>query len=1087
MDMMTKSATGLRLVQWARFQDEKFKIEGSTLFTGVNGIGKPSILYARAYLLTANTQFNKAAKDKERTVLGYVRGDTKSEGADRYLRSGEVVSYIAMEFWSPFDKEYLVVGVCIESASELNCKSSWFICKDARLNQINFTEVEGKTIRFTPKNELTVDGRRLKSADFFGSRNVERVLRALGLRCEREVDKYRSKLLKMMAFNPENNIERFIQDCVLDSGKVNSLESLRELRKRLDSTSEMYENLKKCKSQLELIENYAVDYEKKVRELNIGEMMFRYQNIKEKEEEKRRQEENIKVYAHKLKDLDEKKEDINNKQTAAQKRLRIAENNDYYRDMQESIGALEHQREQANFQIKNYRQKVAALKNLQSKMAELLKWTDEYFVTEEPDKRYLRALAEKSYSVDEKVHAFSTFAGRLQKQKECLLRNKFLCEERIQELESELTELEVNIKRLKASQIVFPKNIEQSRKIIEESLQAMGIRTEVRIFAELVQEIKDEQWRSAIETFLGQKRFNLIVDGTYCQKVMEIVEEKKLHDIKVVITDKLPDTQVVPKSAAAMLEIPNAYARRFANYLLNGIHLCESVQELHEYPLGGLMKNGMLAKSYALSYMKVEKTSFYLGRDAVKLQLEEAQKQKAEKCAILRNKRNSEDLYQTRCNHIESVDWRLESYDFGAATKLDEENENVRALELQIKTIKEDPTLMAAMEERDNAIRECEKLNTEFSSVSQEIGSCKSKKEECENRLSTIAEEIELSREDYDNQCLEHPELKQAMIDEYQKRIAAKNDGFTVISLQKIRKLEHESVQCKETMENAQIEYCRIAATDVVRRGVEYIPFYRNEYREVSCSKIEQAADKLAKSKKDMENSFMNDFVAELNETIQAALAEKDKINNELSKIPFGNDRYRFVMTRKPERQVFFSICDKLSSYLDSTQVYMNSDRSDEEMETYIHEFMEKVLDEEDDEEYTDYRKYFVYNMKIISRQGDREILSDLSKKQGSASGGEKQTPYFIILAAGLIQYYPKDRCCARIAFIDEAFSAMSRERIEQMVKYLNTNGFQVFYAAPQEKISSIGSSVQTTVTLVPSGRYSHAVEGLVKEIQNAK
>ena len=103
-------------------------------------------------------------------------------------------------------------------------------------------------------------------------------------------------------------------------------------------------------------------------------------------------------------------------------------------------------------------------------------------------------------------------------------------------------------------------------------------------------------------------------------------------------------------------------------------------------------------------------------------------------------------------------------------------------------------------------------------------------------------------------------------------------------------------------------------------------------------------------------------------------------------------------------------------------------------------------------------------------------------KKQGSASNGEKQTPYFIILAASLLQCYPENTCCARLAFIDEAFSALSRERIEQMVRYFEENHFQVFYAAPPEKINSIGQFIDSTVSLIVTGRYTNAVEGLVKQ-----
>ena len=121
--------------------------------------------------------------------------------------------------------------------------------------------------------------------------------------------------------------------------------------------------------------------------------------------------------------------------------------------------------------------------------------------------------------------------------------------------------------------------------------------------------------------------------------------------------------------------------------------------------------------------------------------------------------------------------------------------------------------------------------------------------------------------------------------------------------------------------------------------------------------------------------------------------------------------------------------------------------------------------------------------MKIISKQGDKEVVADLSKKQGSASNGEKQTPYFIILAASLLQCYPANTCCARLAFIDEAFSALSRERIEQMVRYFEENHFQVFYAAPPEKINSIGQFIDSTVSLIVTGRYTNAVEGLVKQV----
>ena len=119
--------------------------------------------------------------------------------------------------------------------------------------------------------------------------------------------------------------------------------------------------------------------------------------------------------------------------------------------------------------------------------------------------------------------------------------------------------------------------------------------------------------------------------------------------------------------------------------------------------------------------------------------------------------------------------------------------------------------------------------------------------------------------------------------------------------------------------------------------------------------------------------------------------------------------------------------------------------------------------------------------MQITSRQGSEETVSELSRKQGSASGGEKQTPYYIILAAALMQFYPRNRCCARLAFMDEAFSAMSPDRVEQMVRYFENNHFQVIYAAPPQKINEIGSHIASTVSLFVNGKYPVAVDGAVR------
>lgn len=1082
MSMNRKTATKLLLVQWARFQNECIRLEGSTLLTGVNGSGKSTVLDAMTYLLTGNTQFNKAAKDRDRTVIGYVRGDTKSNGTERYLRTGEVISYIAMEFWSPLDQSFLVVGVCMESDNEIACRSSWFVCRDARIDEINFTSTEGKRIRFTPKNELAVRGEKLRSAEFLGKeRGVEQVLRALGLRCN--ASKYRSRLLKMMAFNPENNIDQFIQDCVLEPGRVDSLKELREQRHQFDHIKEMYENLRSSKAQLETIEQRTGEYERKLRSLRIRELMLLYQDLREKEEEKKQEEIRLEALKTKKERLEIRQKELDKRYKEAGERCRIAENNDIFRGVRESIQALERQIEKLNEEKEKQENGLALLMKLQAQISAILKWADPFIEVEEEDRNCLAHLSEGGRQIEEKLRSYLRFKEQMQGQKQIFWEEEIHCGDRIRELDQELDELETEIKQLKSNQMVFPKNAEAAKRIIYEELKQQGIQTDVRLFAELVQEVKDAEWRAAIETFLGRKRFYIIVDGQYCHKAMEVLERRKLHGVHVVITDKLPETDISAGSAAEMLVIPNVYARRYANYLLNGIHLCGSLEELHEYPRGGLMKNGMLAKSYAVSNMDVDGTEFCLGGDAIRLQLnrkEEAKKQKQEERKS--NQKQKEQSHRYR-SEIEGVDWEAGHYDFDAAKSLEATLERKERIQQDIDKIQSNPDFLAVLQEQQDAEREYGALGGAIKVIAGDIGSCKKELEQSEAALKKAAGEIYQLNQDYERQCMQHLELKRPMLEEYEKLLKGKTGTWRAITKKTVMNLSTEVDACVKQMESAQIEYCKLAEIDINRRGTGYIPFYRDEYRNIANIKIEEAHNKLEEQGKRLESAFMNDFVAEINETIQAAKDEIEGINRELKKIPFGNDTYRFVMTEKADRSVFFRICKKLEQYMNSPEVYMNSARDDEEMEHDIQEFMSVILEEEDETEYTDYRKYFTYDMKILSRQGSQEIEADLSKKQGSASNGEKQTPYFIILAASLLQYYPKQVCCARLAFIDEAFSALSRERIEQMVKYFEENQFQVFYAAPPEKISSIGAFIESTVSLVTSGRYTHAVEGLVKEV----
>ena len=512
---------------------------------------------------------------------------------------------------------------------------------------------------------------------------------------------------------------------------------------------------------------------------------------------------------------------------------------------------------------------------------------------------------------------------------------------------------------------------------------------------------------------------------------------------------------------------------------MNGIHLCDSVEELHEYPKGGLMRDGMLAKSYSATMMDMNRTMCFMGQDAVDIQKKEYEKEKQELDGKIGEYLQQMDEIEAKRSEIVSADIRLKDYHFSAPIRLYQcRGEYEKETEAK-KRLESDPSFKKIIEELQRAQEASKALEDQRTELVDRRGGLKTEIDKETQKREENETEIYLRTNQYKDQLMKYPELEIPMREDYEK-LRKRTEEIRVIKPNTVEKLRTDSDRAKEIMESAQLEYLRAAGMNLEKRGISFIPFFHEEKKLISNVKIEEASNKLEAHAHEMESTFMTDFVEEMNESIRQAKEEVDRINSELRHLPFGSDTYRFVMDEREDRREFFRICQKLNEY-GSVEMLQCMSAEQEEISHDIRSFMEKILSEQDESEYTDYRRYYKYDMKILSKKGGQEIESDFSKKQGSASNGEKQTPYFIILAASLIQCYPKDTECVRIAFIDEAFAALSRERIEQMVRYLEDNRFQVMYAAPPEKISSIGEGIETTVSLISTGKYTKMIEGLAE------
>ena len=116
----------MKIINWHLFSNETIEIKNNVVITGENGTGKSTLLDALQYVLTAGkAKFNSAANDSgKRNIEGYMRGKLGREGKP-FLRTGDVVSYIVLEYFDETSKRSQLIGVVLE-LSQANIKKELF-------------------------------------------------------------------------------------------------------------------------------------------------------------------------------------------------------------------------------------------------------------------------------------------------------------------------------------------------------------------------------------------------------------------------------------------------------------------------------------------------------------------------------------------------------------------------------------------------------------------------------------------------------------------------------------------------------------------------------------------------------------------------------------------------------------------------------------------------------------------------------------------------------------------------------------------------------------------------------------------------
>ena len=250
-----------------------------------------------------------------------------------------------------------------------------------------------------------------------------------------------------------------------------------------------------------------------------------------------------------------------------------------------------------------------------------------------------------------------------------------------------------------------------------------------------------------------------------------------------------------------------------------------------------------------------------------------------------------------------------------------------------------------------------------------------------------------------------------------------------------------------------------------------------SEYDKVANHDLVENLDKLDRAKKKASESFQNDYIAKIRESIEEEKRHIKKLNEILAGRPFGSegDVYEFVVSPSKD-STFKDYYEIFASKEDYDQASLFTEQLSSKNEALMASLYERFTSEDTDtkvlQSFTDYRNFMDYDIKIRDKNGRTYRFSEISK---SKSGGETQTPFYVIIAASF------DQLCRPgfgrtspgcLVMFDEAFEKMDQSHVESMMRYFQELSIQPILAVPGNQAKAIAPYVDTKVALIKqSGR----------------
>lgn len=1077
-----KKLTKIKLVNWHLFSNQTIEIKDNALISGENGSGKSTLLDAMQYLFVggrSGSKFNIAATDDaKRTLEGYIRGRIGAENKE-YLRSGDVITHLALEFFDEQSKKFSVIGCVLDLPKASQLKERFYLLENVSIHDSLFLEKK------YPRDFKSMKAY-LKSMDveFSPFESQKKYRDALARFFGMDATKYAKILPKALAFR-SIDLQAFVFEFLLDDDPID-IQSLKNNVAQLKKVEQQIKKDKEKLEQLDKINQTGEDITINKEQLGVNELIDQLNWVEKREAFIKDNEEKLTQIEKQLDYLREAKAQIDEQIEAADQAIlnleRAKSDSDLSRTMTSYQDALQKKANEYETQKEALSQLKQALQKEFQTIKELIN-----LLPNQAMKQFVSYYQtnEESLSQQELSSHLSVLNTEVSAYIQAYYSEKDKLETEKRELSEQIRISQQRLSQLKRHVKTYPFYVENLIRTLNEELSS-HYNKDVRVqpLCELI-EINDEKWRNAIEGYLNTQRFDIIVDPTYFNDALEIYDrvkfEQKIYGVGLVNTQKLTAFETVNvNTLAEKVSTDHLYARYYINMALNNTYCVEHVQDLKNFSRA-ITPTCMTYSNHTARQINPRTYEVpFIGSKATNIQLDQESKHLAELedkmdklydlsdkndriLRLLNTSKSNQLVHQGQLRFIDLIKQTRKEY-----TQIEE----------QLLGLGKDKNLAKIDEQIDKEKSHRKQLRLDSDKLVGEIATHRDERQRIRDHIEEIKDKLDQFMDAQKELAKKHPE-----------KLSLANTQFYALKMK--HQHDHDAISSYIASSNVSLNSQIIkAGADLVNMMKAYITNYHfgaapdfehliyfeqeaQMIRNNNLIRYEQEASELRKSS---EIGFKEEFVGKLRASIENAQQQIEELNFALQDKTFGTDSYQLIYkaSDNPDYKVYYEI---IMSNDAITKHTLFTEGLTKKHEQVLMELFEKIASNDPEYDmltykFLDYRNYMSYDIEVTNKNGNKSLFSKVSKEK---SGGETQVPFYIVIAASFQQLLTKNRRVDSgcIVLFDEAFNNMDESRIDAMMKFYNSLSIQLFIAVPPQRVSNIINYVNTSLVIVKDNDYA--------------